>query len=362
MRILMVARRYPPDVISGSETVFRELYQQASKRHEVRLVVGYSRSRELVPPEALGVDLRGQPAGRAHWLLWRAARAEIKRIKPDVVLSNSIEVPTRQRAGLLKGPIPTVCIVHDLNFGGETGRFGTLGREWLYRRQGQRLDRVVAVSEATRRHLVEQAHIPEDRVVVIHNGVDTERFRPVPQEERDTIEVCYPGRMLAPKGQHIAIDALARLRPDEKKHFHLTVVGAATDPIYVDQLRIQAYQQPVDVLTDVEDIVPYYQRADLVVFPTLMREGFGFTAVEAMACGKPVIYSDQPAIREATGEHGFPVPPDDADPIRAHLRAFRADPTPYREAGAAGRAFVESRYRWDRVWERYERVLRDVCA
>ena len=46
-------------------------------------------------------------------------------------------------------------------------------------------------------------------------------------------------------------------------------------------------------VTDVEDIVPWYQGADVVLFPTLMEEGFGFTAVEGMACGKPVIYYDQ---------------------------------------------------------------------
>ena len=57
MRILMVARRYPPDVRSGTETVFENLYAQARLHHEVRLVVGYKTSFAGFPPEAVAVDL-----------------------------------------------------------------------------------------------------------------------------------------------------------------------------------------------------------------------------------------------------------------------------------------------------------------
>ena len=66
MKILMAARRYPPDVYSGTETVFRNLYELARERHEVRLVVGWKRQRDLVPAESVAVRLKGRSKA-ASW-------------------------------------------------------------------------------------------------------------------------------------------------------------------------------------------------------------------------------------------------------------------------------------------------------
>ena len=110
MKFLFVARRYPPDIISGTETVFQNLYKLAREDHEVRLVVGFTQSREMVPEEAVAVDIRGKRFGMAHLAIYRAAQAEIKRFQPDAILSNSIEAPISGK--------PTAVIVHDLNFGG----------------------------------------------------------------------------------------------------------------------------------------------------------------------------------------------------------------------------------------------------
>jgi glycosyltransferase involved in cell wall biosynthesis len=353
MKILMFARRYPPDIVSGTETVFRNLYEQARRRHDVRLVVGYTRERELVPAEALGVDLRGARLGAAHARMWRAGMAEARRFKPDVVLSNSIEAP-------ITG-YPTATLVHDLNFG-RAGRSASARiRELVYRLRCPKMERIVAVSEATRRAVADIGVDPR-HVVVIHNGVDLESFRPSEEAPPTAgrLRLAYPARILPGKGQHVAIDAVARLAPELKARVHLDLVGTVADPVYLEQLRDQARGQPVAFHTEVPAIAPYYQRADLVLFPTLMIEGFGFTAVEGMACGKPVVWSEQPAIREATGGIGFPVPGGDATAIRSVIERMLADPAPFYAAGEAGRAFTARRYGWDRVWGRYERMLMEI--
>ena len=87
----------------------------------------------------------------------------------------------------------------------------------------------------------------------------------------------------------------------------------------------------------------------------------GFTAVEGMACGKPVIYYDQPAIREATGGIGVPVPRDDADALRDAMLCLIGNPGERERMGAEGRAYVEGRS-WERVWKRYEAVLERISA
>ncbi len=353
MRLLMVARRYPPDIRSGTETVFQNLYQMARSRHEVRLVVGYTRSRDLVPPEARAVDLRGVSKAQAWARMARASLSEQRRFSPDVVLANSIEVATWRT--------PTACIVHDLNFG-QAGRLASnQGRELFYRLRSRRLQGVITVSQAAAGRLC-GAGLSEELITVIHNGVDLESFVPtertaVPDEPEGFVRFAYPSRILPGKGQHLAMDALARLRSTYKARAELVVVGAVADPLFLEQLKIQSYSQPIRIETDVPAIAPYYQQADVVLFPSLMEEGFGYTAVEAMACGKPVIWFDQPAVREATGGLGVPVPSGDVDALRDAMMMLMDDPSKRREIGEAGREYVREHYAWPGVWEQYEGLL-----
>ena len=234
----MVARRYPPDVRSGTETVFKNLYEQARRRHEVQLVVGFKHGRNLVPPEAVAVDLRAANTGEAWRKLWWAALRAERKFEPDVVLANSIEVPT---AGA-----PAVCIVHDLNFGVANRSWRTRARELFYSAKSRRLRKVVTVSRASAQRL-QQVGVAPDKVEVIHNGVDLETFRPVPRKPSDPpdlVRFAYPSRILPGKGQHLAIDAVARLPKRYKRRAHLTVVGAVDDPVFLDQIKVQAWASP----------------------------------------------------------------------------------------------------------------------
>ncbi|MFT4974533.1 MAG: glycosyltransferase involved in cell wall biosynthesis [Myxococcota bacterium] len=353
MKILMAARRYPPDVYSGTETVFANLYQRAREHHDVRLVTGWVRSRELVPAEAVAVPLKGRSKLRAWSAMSQAIFSEARRFKPDVILSNSIEVPPTG--------FPTTCIVHDLNFGRAASGLSAKLKSSFYARRARSLDAVITVSGASARALV-AAGVPEGRIRVVHNGVDVDYFKPIPPREDDGIvRFAYPSRILPGKGQHLAIDAIARLPALYKRKAHLTIVGAIADPVYLDQLRVQSFRQPVEFAFDVPEIGPYYQNADVIVYPTVMEEGFGFTAVEGMSCGKPVIWFDQPAIREATGGIGFPIDREDVVGMRDAMVALITDPEKRRRVGDAGRRYAENNLSWRRVWEQYETALSSIA-
>ena len=352
MKLLMVARRYPPDVRSGTETVFENLYLQARKRLDVRLVVGYRRERGLVPAEAVAVDLSHGHRARGYGALWWTTRREISSWKPDVVLSNSIEAPVTS--------VPMAVIVHDLNFGrSESDQgLGIQARRLYYRIKARKLARIITVSEASRRNLLD-AGLPADRTVAIRNGVDLSRFSPPDGRDAgdERFVLAYPSRILEGKGQHLAIDAVARLPAELKERVVLRIVGTVADQRYLEFIRTQAAGQPVEIHTDVPDIVPWYQRADAIVFPTMMTEGFGFTAVEGMACGRPVIWSDQPPVREATGGIGVAVPRGDVLALRDAIATLVDDPELCVRLGREGRAFVDGHYDWSSVWRRYESVL-----
>ncbi len=332
---------------SGTETVFENLVAQARLAgHEVHLVCGFQHDRAGVPAEATAVDVRGR--GASAWpRMAVAALSAARRVRPDVVLSNSIEV-------VVPG-VPTVTIVHDLNFGGTARGGGAAARRTFYRVQSTALARLVAVSEVTRDALV-GIGVPAAKVVTIHNGVAQNHFRPDRRPPDDEVRFVHVSRIMGGKGQHCALDALARMRPDQRKHLRLDIVGTVADKLYADQLRIQAWQLPVRFHFDVHDVLPWYQAADIAVFPTRMLEGFGYGAIEAMAVGLPVVNFDDPAVKEATGGHTVAVPRDDIVGLRDAMLRLSADPAERARLGAEGREWV-SRYRWETTWRAYEQLL-----
>jgi glycosyltransferase involved in cell wall biosynthesis len=351
MKILLCSRRFPPDVYSGTETVFSRLYHFARSQHEVRLVAGWQNARSMIPAEAVAVQLKGL----SRWKQWAHFSTEIfkqsRKWKPDVILSNSIEVPPSS--------IPTACIVHDLNFGSHKSNTTKKAKRTFYSWRSKDIEKFITVSHATE-HQLKQLRINPSKIHVVPNGVDTTVFHPKPKEDNGKINFCYPSRIIPGKGQHIVIDAFARLRSKIKKKATLTIVGASTDAVYLDRLRIQAYGLPVNFATNVADIVPYYQAADVILFPTLMTEGFGFTAVEAMACEKPVVWFEQPAIREATNGIGLAVPKEDTDAFTAAMERLALDKSLREKIGAEGLKYVQEHLQWKDVWKQYEIILRGL--
>jgi glycosyltransferase involved in cell wall biosynthesis len=94
--------------------------------------------------------------------------------------------------------------------------------------------------------------------------------------------------------------------------------------------------------------------ADLFVLPSY-SENFGIAVVEAMACGLPVVISDQVNIwREIEGDGAGLVTPCEAGAVADAIARLLADPELRRRMGAAGRAAVAQRYSWDKVGEQLE--------
>lgn len=172
------------------------------------------------------------------------------------------------------------------------------------------------------------------RVRELPFGVDTERFRPGPSSrerflipERAITYLFVGGldRAHAFKGTHLLLEAFSRL-PQEA---HLLIVGDGDlRGEYEDRARSLGVISRVHFLgrLDEESLIQAYNTADIFVFPSTSRaEAFGLAALEAEACGKPVIASDLPGVRTVVrqGETGLLVQPgDSADLQRAMSRLF----------------------------------------
>jgi glycosyltransferase involved in cell wall biosynthesis len=111
-----------------------------------------------------------------------------------------------------------------------------------------------------------------------------------------------------------------------------------------------------------EELVRLYNRSQVVVLPSLY-EGFGLPAVEAMACGVPVIATRAGALSEIVedGVTGILVPPADAAALNAALRLLLSDPELCRRMGEAGRRRVVENFTWRRTALRMVEVYEDVC-
>ena len=354
MRILVAAPRFPPDARSGAEQALKRLYRQARLHHEVRLVAGWTRSRDLVPAEAVAVELAGLGPARALARFGRVVRREASGWRADVLLTSTARLPPIG--------VPSVLLAQEREQGAVTGLRGRL-RGRLESARARAFDTVIAPTAATARALAAEG-IPESRLRVIPNGIDERRFQPSPRARDagdESVRVLHVSRVMPGKGQHHAIDAVARLRSRHKSRVELTVVGGVGDAVYLDQVRVQAYGQPVRFALDVPDVVPYYEGTDIVLLPTELPETSGLVALEAMACGRPLVWFDHPTVRETTAGIGVAIPPGDVAAMRDAIARLVDDPEARQRLGELGRRYVMGNRTWGRTWSAYETALQAIA-
>lgn len=217
------------------------------------------------------------------------------------------------------------------------GRLAPLYR-WVERALARRCDAIVAVSEAESAEGRAVLPTPE-RITLIHNGVDRERFSPEgPAAERDPgapLVVCV-GRLSEQKGQDVAIRALAlladptvrlRLVGSESAHGERERLGALADSLGVaDRIEWRG---------EVDDAAPELRAADVVVAPSRW-EGMSLVFLEAMACGAAMVVADV-AGSEAVDGAGIVVPIDDPAALASATERLLADPALRGRLGDAAR-------------------------
>jgi len=224
----------------------------------------------------------------------------------------------------------------------------------------RRMARIVTVSHASAEAIARDFRVRPERIRVIPNGLDTVLFRPPERPRRVPGRVIYVGNLGdRNKGVVYLLRAMARVPPPA----HLAVVGAgAAVPAWVralvaelgldDRITFEAQLTP-------QDLVTRYGEAELTVSPSLF-EGFGFPAVEGMACGLPVVAARGGALPEVVGDAGLLVPTRDAEALAEAIRRLLGDAALRERLGAAARARVLERFSWSRAAAHLIEVYREV--
>jgi len=223
-------------------------------------------------------------------------------------------------------------------------------------RVARALPRIITVSESSLADIVIDHGVDPARIRVVPVGVDPRQFRPRPEVAR------VPGRLMttasadvAMKGLVHLLEALAKVRT-EHPEAELVVVGrrGAEGPVdrTIERLGLEAAVRFVSGVSE-ERIVELYAEAAIAVVPSLY-EGFSLPAVEAMACGVPVVSTTGGALPEVVGSDGTTaalVPPGDASALAVAINELLGDPARRLAMGAAGRDRAAQRYSWQATAE-----------
>ena len=288
----------------------------------------------------------------------------LQRLRPAIVQSHGARSNVYTRLAARYAGVPIVLsTVHNSLFDYEVSRW----RRRLYvlaeRLTSPLADRILCVSQAIARDLVERYHIDAARTVVVHNGIDAWAFRPARvraavRAELGIAEGCrvivMAGRMTAQKGWDVLLEAAARLAP-VRGDLAWVLVGDGP-------LRAALTRRAADLGLAVRftgarsDIADVLGCADVVVLAS-RSEGLPFTLLEAMALGKPVVATRVGGVPEVVedGRSGRLVPRDDPAALAGAVAGI-VDAPEAAAMGARGRTRVETAFTLDGMVRGLERV------
>jgi glycosyltransferase involved in cell wall biosynthesis len=269
-------------------------------------------------------------------------------------------------------PCPAVVTVHDISYARAPELFSRRDRALLRLVRGsvRRAARVIAVSEFTRSDLCDLYRLDPEHVVAIPNGVSA-HFRPLPAagarvRERFGLDGPYVlcvGALQPRKNVPRAVEAFARLGPAAQDCALVVAGGDRRGRAEVlDTVQRVRLNGRVHLLghVDEDDLPALYSGARALVFPSLY-EGFGLPALEAMACGTPVVASRTTGLAEAVGDAGLTVDPRSADDLAEALARALTDDALRERLIAAGKARAAA-FSWARTARSTADVYREALA
>jgi glycosyltransferase involved in cell wall biosynthesis len=320
---------------TGDETYVENLLRALAPIAEGLRLAAVTRRPDLVPTgiEAVPLPARSQELRMA----WRLPRL-LRRLRPALAhFQHALPLGVR---------CPAVVTVHDLSFERDASLMGLADRitfKTFVPRAVRRAERVLAVSERTRRDLVELYGIDEAKIVVTPNAVD-----PVftPDGEPGEAYLLFVGAIQERKNPLAAAAAAAEVG------LPLVVAGPEKEPELARELERRGATLRGYVTK--RELAALYRGASALLLPS-RYEGFGLPVLEAMASGTPVVAAPEPALREVAGDAAVYAEPSE---LAAAVRRALAERERLRAAGLErARAFS-----WEETARRTLAVYREVLG
>lgn len=313
---------------SGADVFTQRLAQALEQRGMATHITWFTRYDELIPIRLMRAK---PPAGT------------------DVVLANSWNGYAFKRAGL-----PLIVTVHHAIFEPELDSYKSFWQKLYHRyvaqprelRSLRAADGVTTVSAYVADRVRERYGIED--VQVIYNWVDTEKFCPAqrPDQQTKPFRLLFVGKPTLLKGADLFAPIMRELGPA----FELYVTDGEEECRWLDFPPDVHY---LDRLSEA-DLIWAYRDCNAVLLPS-RSEGFGYAALEAMACGKPVIAANGTGLQEVVvdGATGFLCATDSVREFVAVCRKLSETPCEGEQMGMLARNSVLERFSQDEMAERY---------
>ncbi len=337
-------------------------YLVYARRHSLPLLGGLPASCRVVDVGSLS---------RARRYLWEQTALPLSLRRHGAQLLHSPHHSTP----LAYCPCPRVLTVHDVTFFLLPNRYPVARRlffQAMTRLAARRATRVLVPSHSVRESLSSLLQTPLDRLAVTPEGVSA-AFRPL---DRDDCRLLAHERYGLPDGYLLSVgtrepgknreallQALARLVRGGRD-LHLAVVGQRGwryegESEALSSLGVEGRVHFTGYVPQA-DLPALYNAASVFVFPSL-HEGFGLPALEAMACGVPVVTSTVSALPEVVGEAGLLVDPANADALADAIARVLDDRTLAADLASAGLARAAS-FTWEACAKATVAVYREVLG
>jgi D-inositol-3-phosphate glycosyltransferase len=372
---LLVAHHYPPHIGGLGLVVQKQAESMAENGYQVVVLTSGYRQRRGSEAAHPGIHVISIPCSHIFeklinipfplfspgllWETWRQVRrADVVHIHDVFYMSSWVAgwvaamlrkpILLTQHVGMVDHPSRLVMFIQRM-------AHATVGR-WLF----SRARRIVVYNQNVRAFL-RSMDVPEDRILFMANGIDTSEFRPASPEERAAIRkrfglpqdrflVLFVGRLVEKKGYHILL--------------------AARDPAY-DLVFVGPGAIPKDGCTqgvhwigplDQDQTAELYRACDLFAFPAI-GEIFTLVMQEAMACGVPVLTTDDPAYAGSMVSGAVDLCQRDADSFKAGIKRLLGDRDRLLSLGVQSRQIAVRYFDWrtnsSRLLDAYSDVL---CA
>jgi glycosyltransferase involved in cell wall biosynthesis len=232
-------------------------------------------------------------------------------------------------------------------------------------------DRIITVSEASKRDILQYFNVPPEKIEVIYNGIDERFWIPPSEEEIERARqryqltdpfILYAGNIRPHKNLERLIDAVHQLCQGGLDQLKVLIIGDEISRYATLRRAVHRHKlhKQVRFLGFVPDhtLAALYRLASVFVFPSLY-EGFGLPPLEAMASGTPVVTSNVSSLPEVVGDAALLVDPYDSEAIAGAIRMVLSDETLRADLRSRGLARAKE-FSWAKAAARVREIYSEV--
>jgi len=238
--------------------------------------------------------------------------------------------------------------------------------------RGITLPRIIAISDMVKRDMIRWYKIPEEKITIVYNGVDIDRFHPGSRQFRDEIRkrhgigeeflILFISNNFRMKGLGFLIKALAHLKKEGYPRYKLLILGRDQRNPYLRLAKKKGILEQIVFAGSTDEPEKYYGAADLLVHPTFY-DACSLTVLEALASGLPVITTSSNGASGiiAPGQEGFVLSdPGDSQALAEKISLFSNEGTRTKASIAAHR--LAEHYSLEKNWMEMKHIFEKTVS